>query len=425
MKKALIEGALAIHGGTPARTRPNPPMFPGGMAMGEEEERALVEVVRSHRLFRYYGPTEAPSKVDAFERAFAEVTGTRFALATSSCTGAISASLVAAGIGPGDEVIVPAYTFVASAAAVVAANAIPVITEVDDTLTLDPEAVERNITPSTRAIMPVHMRGAACQMDALMEIARRHGLKVIEDAAQANGGSYKECPLGAIGDAGCFSMQFHKIITSGEGGVITTDDRDLYLRTQSYHDTGNNWRASLDIPSPFPGVNLRMTEMCGALGLVQLGRRAGLLARMRALKKRIKEEIGDIPGLQFRRLADAAGDAAVCLIFFLPDKNTALKVSEALHAEGIGAGTMGSKEVPDWHVYIHWHHILGKHGNNDKGCPFNCHHYRGAVRYDPDMCPRTLDYLRRYIHLDINPLFTDEDADEIARGLRKVLSAML
>ena len=195
---------LAIYGGKPARTTKNPPLFPGGMMIDEKEEQAVIEVLRSKRLFRYYGPFDSQSKVEEFEKKFAGMVCTRYALGTNSCTNALMIALLAAGVQPGDEVMVPAYTFVASAAAIVAANAIPVIVEIDDSFTIDPLDIEKNITVRTRAIMPVHMRGMACNMDAITDIAKKHGLAVIEDVAQANGALYKGKPLGSIGDAGCF-----------------------------------------------------------------------------------------------------------------------------------------------------------------------------------------------------------------------------
>lgn len=264
------------------------------------------------------------------------------------------------------------------------------------------------------------MRGIPAQMDEIMDIARRYGLIVIEDAAQANGGSYKGKMLGSIGDMGCFSLQYHKIITTGEGGVITTDNAKAYMRAQSFHDTGANWRKD-NTEAPFPGINCRMTEIQGALGLVQLDKREALISAMRSHKARIKNAISGINGVQMRRIPDENGDTAVCLIFFLPSAEKAREVAKALEAEGIDAGTVGSKEIPDWHVYIHWKHILNRRGNNDSGFPFTL----SDRRYSEEMCPKTLDYLSRSVHLDINPMWTDEDVEETIDGLDKVLRALL
>jgi 8-amino-3,8-dideoxy-alpha-D-manno-octulosonate transaminase len=230
------QDALAIEGGKPTKERPDPPMYPGGMLIGEEEEQAVLEVLRAKRLFRYYGPEPGPSKVEELEKAFAEHAGTRYALAVTSGTAALICGLQGIGVGPGDEVIVPAYTWIASPGSVVAVGAVPVVAEVDESLTLDPADVERKITPYTKAIMPVHMRGTPSRMDALMDVARRHGLKVIEDAAQADGASYKGRRLGSIGDVGCFSLQFNKILTSGEGGMVITNDEQVWKRALMFHD---------------------------------------------------------------------------------------------------------------------------------------------------------------------------------------------
>ncbi|MFB0545690.1 MAG: DegT/DnrJ/EryC1/StrS family aminotransferase, partial [Anaerolineae bacterium] len=353
---------LAIHGGKPAKTTPNPPMFPGGLEIGEEEKRAVLEVLDRKYLFRYYGPEKYPSKVAELEMKFAEKMGSKHALAVNSCTSALISALVACGVGPGHEVIVPGYTFFASCAAVIAAKAIPIIAEVDDSLTLDPADFEAKITPCTKAVIPVHMRGVPCDMDPIMEIARKHDLAVVEDVAQAAGGSYHGRYLGTFGDCGAFSLQYHKIITTGEGGVVTTDDDLLYDRVQAYHDTAACWRPDrFALPryegEVFPGVNFRMGEIIGALAIVQLDRLDSLIARMRENKARIKSAIEDIEGIEFRRLNDAEGDTAICLVFFLPTVEITNQFVEALQAEGVATGGIYNAGIPDWHIYAHWKHI--------------------------------------------------------------------
>ena len=214
---------LAIYGGPKAKTTPNLPMFPGGLEIGAEEKKEVMEVLDNKYLFRYYGPKDSPSKVKALEEQYAKYLGTKHCLALNSCTSALISALVAVGVGPGDEVIVPSYTFFATCAAVVAARAIPIVAEVDRSLTMDPADFEQKISPRTKAVIPVHMRGMPAKMDRIMEIAKKHSLKVIEDVAQANGGTFHGKPLGSFGDVGCFSLQFHKIITSGEGGILATN----------------------------------------------------------------------------------------------------------------------------------------------------------------------------------------------------------
>ena len=416
---------LAINGGTPARKSSNPPMFPGGMIIDEREEQAVLEVLRSKRLFRYYGPGNSTSKVEEFENAFSKETGVLYTLGLNSCTNALAVALIAAGINPGDEVIVPAYTFVASAAAIIAANAIPVIVEVDESLTIDPADIERNITSKTKAIMPVHMRGVSCNMDAVLNIAQKHGLKVIEDAAQANGGKYNGKPLGSMGDAGCFSFQFHKIITAGEGGAITTNDKRLLNRAKSLHDTGANWREDKSIENKdeypiFPGFNFRMTELTGAILLVQLQKREALIKTMQAHAARIEQAISEHSKAQLRKKNSPDGDVSVCRMFFVESAAKAEEIAAALYAEGIPAETMGHG-LPDWHIYSHWRHIISRHGNNDAGYPFTL----SDKKYSADMCPRTISNLQRVIHIDVSPLLSHSDIDETVEGLHKVLDRLL
>ena len=430
---SMVEEKLAIDGGTPVKTTKNPPMYPGGLEIGEEEKREILDVLEHKYLFRYYGPSDAPSKVRQLEVEFARLIGMKYGLAVNSCTSALISSLIAVGVGPGDEVIVPGYTFFASCAAIVAAKAIPIIAEVDDSLTMDPEDFEKKITPRTKAVIPVHMRGVPCDMDRIMPIARKHGIKVVEDVAQACGGSYKGKRLGSFGDCNAFSLQYHKIITAGEGGIVLTNDQILYDRAQAYHDTAACWRPDrFGLPryegEVFPGVNFRMSELHGAVALAQLRKLDGLLAGMRAKKKRIKDQITGIPGITFRRLNDDAGDTAICLVFFFKDPETTQKFAEALHAEGVEAGCIYSKGVPDWHIYAHWKMIMDKVTATPEGCPYTCHYYTekgGKAEYSPDMCPKTLGYLGRTIHLDIPPQMTDQDCDLTARAIRKVAKALL
>jgi len=416
---------LAIEGGAPAKTTPEPPMFPGAMEISEEEKRAVCEVLEEKVLFRYHGRPSGKGRVEEFEERLAEHLGVEHALAVNSGTSALIAALVAAGIGPGDEVIVPAYTFVATPAAVIAAKAIPVIAEVDDSLTLDPDDFEHKITEHTRAVIPVHMRGAPSDMRRIMEIARRYGLKVIEDSAQAVGASYKGKRLGTFGDAGCFSLQMSKVITSGEGGAMITNDTDLYRKARMYHDAAVRfWDQDSGMPA-FPGVNFRVSEVTGALALVQLARLESLLARMRANKARIKSRIEPREGLQFRRIHDPEGDAAVCIVFYLPDIETTKRFGEALRAEGVGAGTIHNQGIPDRHIYNAWAEVLEYPRDVQKGCPFTCPMYKGKVNYSKDMCPQTLDYLSRTIHINVSPLLTNDDCDAIASGVNKVSAELL
>jgi 8-amino-3,8-dideoxy-alpha-D-manno-octulosonate transaminase len=415
---------LALDGGTPARRRPDPPMYPGGNLIGAEEEAAVVEVIRSQRLFRYYGPNPGPSQAAALETAFAQHMGARHAAAVTSGTASLMCALMGVGVGPGDEVVVPAYTWIASASAVAMVGAIPIVAEVDASLTLDPEDVARKITPRTRAILPVHMRGAPAQMDALLDVARARGLKVIEDVAQADGASFQARRLGTLGDAGCFSLQFNKIITSGEGGMVITDDDAVHTRVLMLQDVVGGQRNKIAPDQILLGMNFRMPELTAAVALVQLGRLDGLLEAMRERKRVLKAGMADAlaaAGGSFRAVHDPDGDAAIALVFFMPTAEQADWVARALDAERIGADVMYRPDDVDYHVYAHWQPIMGQRTWSDQGGPWR---WGEPVQYTPDMCPRTLDLLGRAVHLDVNPLLGMDEIEETLEGLNKVLHAL-
>ena len=416
---------LALNGAPPAKQRPDPPMYPGGMEIDTEEEQAVLEVLRAKRLFRYYGPLTSSSKVLELEQAFAAFMGTQYSLAVTSGTAALTCGLHALGIGPGDEVIVPAYTWIASAAAIITAGAIPIMAEVDESLLLDPVDVEAKITPYTKAIMAVHMRGAPCRMDEIMAVARKHKLTVIEDTAQADGGSYKGRRLGSIGDVGCFSLQFNKIITAGEGGMVITNDETLWKRTLMYHDVGGLRQHKAPNDEILIGTNYRMPELLGAVALVQLRRLDGLLEAMRARKRMLKAGMADVAqrkGITFREIVDEAGDTAIALIFFAESMESAGQIAKALRAENIGAGTLYKPDVSDYHVYAHWTPIMEQRTWSPNGGPWR--DAQRPITYHKEMCPRTLDLLGRAVQLNVSPLLTNEDIEETLEGVNRVLNAL-
>jgi 8-amino-3,8-dideoxy-alpha-D-manno-octulosonate transaminase len=400
---------LARDGGTPARTRPESPMFPGGMEVGDEELAALERVIRGKNLFRYYGVGEGPREVAAFEREFAAHMGARRALCVNAGSSALICGLIGAGVGPGDEVILPAYTWNATPNAVLACGALPVLAEVDESLTLDPADAERKLTSRTKAIVPVHMRGAPADMGALTALAERHGLVLVEDVCQAAGASFAGRRLGTFGDAGAFSLQFNKIITTGEGGVMITDRDDLYDLALDVHDCAGSVRRGAGLPR-FPGWNFRASELIGAVARVQLGRLDGLLERMRANHARLSEEIGALPGLTLRHANDDGGDAGIALIAFTETAPLAHEAVAALQAEGVLAVRIYSPDVVDLHVYPYWRPVLDALAAT--GAPL------------PD-CPRTLDLLERTIHVDVSPLCDEQDLEEIALAFRKVATRVL
>ena len=417
---------LAIHGGPKAKTTPNFPMYPGGLEIGELEKKEVCEVLDNKYLFRYYGPEGVESKVKSFETAFAEKMGSKYCLATSSCTGALLSAMTACGFGPGDEVIVSAYTFFASCATIVGVRAIPVIAEVDETLTIDPDDIERKITPSTKGIVCTHMRGVPCDMDRIMAIAKKYNLKVVEDCAQACGATYKGKFVGTFGDCGCFSFQYHKTITAGEGGALLTQDDRLYARACSYHDTAACWRPDRFAPERFDGElfcgsNFRMSELVGAVMKAQLTRLDYLNEAMRRHLAIIKDAIKDTKGISVRPCNDPAGDTGICLMFFLDSKDKVAPFCEALKAEGVDAAGIFNAGIPDWHIYAHWKHVIEEKASTDIKCPWACpYHKSEPVQYSPDQCPNTLDYLGRVVHLDLPAQMTDDDAKMIAEAINKV-----
>ena len=424
MPQETKKSQLALHGGEKSIQHPLPQMYPGGLKIGSEEEAAVIDVIRNQRLFRYYGPNPGPSKVEELEKAFAAFMGTKYAMAVTSGTAALICSLIGLGVGPGDEVIVPAFTWIASASAVVAVGAVPVVAEVDQSLTLDPAAIAAQITPYTKVIMPVHMRGGASRMDAIMEVARKHNLKVVEDTAQADGASYQGRRLGTWGDAGAFSLQFNKIITAGEGGMVITNDDEVFKRVQMYQDVVGGIRNHIPAAEILPGVNYRMPELLGAVALAQLKKLDGLLATMRRNKGMIKESILSVAarkGFTFRTMNDPAGDAAVALILIAPDAAAAHRFGEALEAEGGDAWILYSPDAVDYHVYAHWTPIMGQRAWSEKGGPWRNHPRQ--VPYTTDMCPRSLDLLSRAINLDISPDLTSQNLEELADALNKVLES--
>jgi dTDP-4-amino-4,6-dideoxygalactose transaminase len=396
---------LARDGGTPARTRPEWPMFPGGMELGDEEAEAAARVIRSHNVFRYYGVGDGPHEVAAFEREFAEFMGGGHALCVNAGSSALICGLIGAGVGEGDEVILPAYTWNATANAVLAARATPVLAEVDESLTLDAEDVASKIGPKTRAILPVHMRGAPADMDALTALAFEHGLVMIEDVCQAAGASFRGKRLGTFGDAGAFSLQFNKIITTGEGGVMITDRQDLLDLAIDVHDCAGSVRRGAGLPQ-FPGWNFRASEIQGAVARVQLTRLDGLLERMRAGRAAVAERVAALPGLTLRRANDDGGDAGICLVAFAASAALAADAVDALKAEGVLAMRIYDPSFVDLHVYPYWKPVLD------------------AIGTTPD-CPRTLGLLERSIHVDLSPLNDEQDLDEIAFAFEKVAAGVL
>ena len=410
---------LAIHGGAPVTREIFPEPWLGPAEIDEQEVQAVADVVRGGKLFRFLDPDT--SKCAALERLFQQMTGQRYALAVGGGTAALICGLVGLGIGDGDEVILPGFTYIASASAVLICGAVPVIAEIDESLTLDPDDMERKITDRTRAVMPVHMRGLPCDMNRILEVAHRHGLFVIEDCAQACGGSYAGKRLGSFGDVGCFSLQQYKVITAGEGGMVVTNDRETYERAAIRHDSAMCfWNPGDTTTPPFPGENCRMNEMEGALGCVQFSRMEGILARTRMLKRYIQEAIVDCPGVQTCPVNDVDGDCGITVALLFENEARARMFGEALKAEGIPAGGIYDKNIPDRHIYPHWEYVMGKRSHDRHGRPWTSPLHDSTRVYTPDMCPRTLDILGRIVVISLAQTFEDQHVLWIIEAIHKV-----
>jgi 8-amino-3,8-dideoxy-alpha-D-manno-octulosonate transaminase len=269
-------------------------------------------------------------------------------------------------------------------------------------------------------------------MDAILAIAEKHNLKVIEDCAQAVGATYKGKYVGTMGDCGCFSFQYHKTITAGEGGMILCKDARIYDRCCSYHDTAACWRPDRFAEQRyegelFCGSNFRMSELAGAVMLAQLGRLDYLNAAMRSHQKRIIEQIKDTKGIKVRPCNDPEGDTGICLMFYLDAPEKVGPFCDALKAEGVNAAGVFNSGIPDWHIYGHWKHVIQKKTSSPVCCPYDCpYHAEKAepVEYAEDMNPKTLEYLGKVVHLDIPAQMTDEDCDMIAKAINKVAAVL-
>ena len=373
---------------------------PGSYLIGEEEKKALMEVIEAGNLFRYGDKSDPKflAKVWELEQEVSKYLGIPHTVAVNSGTSALWVALGALGIGPGDEVIVPGYTFIASITSIIYARAIPVLAEIDETLTLDPEDVEKKITPRTKGVMLVHMLGNPGHIDEIKEIAQKNNLYIIEDCAQAFGATYKGEYVGSFGEFGTFSFNLYKTITAGDGGMVATGSRELYERAFAIHDQGHlPLRQGVEQGSrTVIGLDFRMTELAAAVLLVQLGKVDEMKKQLREKKRGFKERIKDIRGISFRVLPDHEGELCTLLTVFLPDEETARKVGEEL-----GCGVVADS---GWHVYNNMEHILGRKVVDNVGCPFTCPYYRdkkGSVEYSKGMLPQTDSIINRAINVSI------------------------
>ncbi len=384
--------------------------------IGQEEKDAVARVIDSRELFKVNGG--ALQETMNFEKELMEKFSSKHTILMTSGHAALTSALIGMGIGPGDEVIVPAYTYIATAMAVVAAGAMPVIAEVDDSLLLDPVDVEKKITERTKALIAVHMQGYPCDMDALCDVAKRHNIMILEDACQAVGGSYKGKKLGTIGDAGALSFNYFKIISAGEGGALLTNSKEIFERALIYHDSsaiayfGNQMEDFAT--EPFCGAEYRTNEITAAILREQLKKLDGILEDLRRNKKLLMEELS--PYFNFIPTNDSEGDCSTTLTLKFKSEEEAIRVAEKSKF-GITIPINTGK-----HVYTEWTPILEKKGAfHPLMNPFNMEANK-HISYSKDMCPKTLNLLKTTGHLSISPLWSEQTVKDVANMLIEALN---
>jgi len=417
--------ALAVDGGTPIRRPPLSAGYFGTQVYDDHEQNQLLEVLANRQPFRWYGPgSRPPLKVATFEKELAARMQTRFALAVTSGTAALSTALAALGIGPGDEVILPAWTWYSCYNAIVLAGALPVFAEIDESLNLDPADLEDKITPQTRAVMAVHLQGSPCDMDRILAVARKHGIKVLEDCAQSMGASYKSKPVGSLGDLGVYSMQINKTITAGEGGALVTSDPVLFERATRFHDLGllrpphEQWLGRARLES-FAGSQFRMSEFTGGVLLAQLRKLDRIVEALRGNARQVHAGLGDLKGLRLRQRPDPDGDLASFVFLDFRTKSQRDRFVTAMKAENVPAHPPSGSVLLPVQPYIEqkatvhpaWPSFQSKRGK--------------AIRYGAGCCPRTSAVLDRFAGIAIGPKYTRSDIADIVTAVRKVYPAVL
>jgi dTDP-4-amino-4,6-dideoxygalactose transaminase len=413
----------AAEGGTPVRATPLRSTYSGPEFYDEKELAELRDVLEKRQPFRWYGPgARPPMKVLTLEKELAARMSTKFALAVTSGSAALNTALAALGVGPGDEVILPAWSWYSCFNAIVMQGALPVFAESDESFNLDPADVEAKITPQTRVIMVVHTMGSPADMDALMSVARRRGVKVLEDCAQSVGGGYKGRPLGSIGDVGIYSFQIAKTISSGEGGGLVTSDPLLFERATRYHDLGllrPPHQAMLG-GAALPGMignQYRMSEFTGGVLLAQLRKLDAIVDGFRRHARRVYEGIADLPGPCLRHRPDPDGDTGSNIWLGFPSRDHRDRFLKGMRAENVPASPPLEAALmpiqpgvaqkltahPDWPSFT-----------SPRG---------RAIRYGAECCPRTLAVHRRFAGVALDPKFTRRDVDDIIAAIRKVYPA--
>lgn len=429
----LRANRLAIEGGTPVRDTPLPWELPGAHFIGEEEKALVNQVIDARSPFRFYG-LKAQGMVDRLEKEWCSTFGHKYALAVNSGSAALHIALCAFGVGPGDEVLVPGYMWVSCVSAIVRTGAIPRLVDIDDSFCIDPDDLERKIGPHSRAVLTVNMSGAMGRNDRIAAICRKHGLRLLEDCAQAIGASLHGRPSGSFGDIGIFSFQLNKNMTSGEGGLLVTEDEDLYKRCSALHDLGyaRNDKGRLD-PSDeryqFWGVGSRMSELSGAMALGQMRKVRKITGAMRDAKWKIREAIRSIPGLSLRDIGDPAGDTGPFLISIYRTADICHRFTAAMQAEGVRGpeGSLTCVPMTEWgmHWYFNIPSLVHKRSNARDGFPWThpSNAFAAGYGYAKGTLPAADSLSERAALLSIASTLTPRDVDDIIAAFLKVGAA--
>ena len=377
---------------------------------GKKEIDAIAKVIRSGKLFRYHDQSEC----GRFEKRYADYLGARYVHQTASGTHALTAALIGVGVGPGDEVAVPAHTYMATAIAVLACGAIPIIVDIDESVTINPEALEDAIGPQTRAVIPVHMWGLVCDMRAIMRIARKHKLLVIEDACQCVGGAYRGRKVGTIGDAGAYSFNYFKNMTCGEGGAVVTRNRKTSQRARCAIDScGFYWTGRKHDEQPFASNGARASEIEGAMMNAQLDRIDSFTRPMRKQKARVTKAAAKA-GLCIAPAHSPDDECGMMNVFQLPDAKAA--ETFAGRVGGVIAGRTGR------HTFTEWDQVLSKRGAHHPALdPYKLPANRRCRRtYPKSLCRTSLDILARTVMVANHP---DRKATQVTELIRKITDA--
>jgi dTDP-4-amino-4,6-dideoxygalactose transaminase len=423
-RSSSMSPLLAADGGRPVRDRPLRSTYYGPEYYDDAELAELRDVLTKRQPFRWYGPgASPPRKVLAFEQALAKRMQVKYALGVSSGTAALTTGLAALGIGPGDEVILPAWSWYSCFNSIVMLGALPIFAESDESFNLDPDDLESKITSHTKAIMVVHTMGCPADMDEIMSLARAKGIKVLEDCAQSLGASYKGKPLGSIGDVGIYSFQIAKTITSGEGGGLVTNDPLLYERAARYHDLG-----ILRAPHQallggarlegLIGNQYRMSEFTGAVLLAQLRKLDSIVAALRGHARRVYEGIADLPELHLRRRPDPEGEIGTNVWLGFQSVDQRDHFLKSMAAENVpGSTPLGVALLP---IQPAVEHKLTSHPN----WPSFTSERGQAIRYGAECCPRTIAIHHRFAGITLDPKFSKSDIEDVVAAIRKVHPAV-